>query len=121
MPRRDWLLDDDGNRVLVAGDQGFAEGRQAVKQGIAVRVRLYKREYWLNNGIGVDWIDKVFARGTTAAVIKSEIAAAIADTPDVTRVQVTGYTFDPATRAAHATYEAASAEGLVSNTVTQGA
>lgn len=48
MPRRDILLDDDGNRVLVNGDYGFADGIQAVKQGIEVRVRLFSGEYWLD-------------------------------------------------------------------------
>lgn len=50
-------------------------------------------------------------------MVKSEIAAAIARTPDVTRVTNTSYSTNPGTRSGAVTYEAASTEGPVSSTV----
>ena len=75
-------------------------------------MRLYLGEYWLDTGIGVDWIGRVLARGATPALIKSLIAAAIAETPDVTRVVNVAFAVDAATRIGRTTYSVASPEAL---------
>lgn len=117
MPRRDILLDADGNRLLVGGDYGFADGIQAVKQGIEVRVRLFLGEYWLDTSKGVDWIGKILIRNANPAIVKAEITAAIAATPDVTRVTNVAYTVDAVARTVSITYDVASTEGLISGEV----
>lgn len=118
MPRRDILLDSSGNRVLVGGDYGFADGAQAVKQGVECRVRLFLREYWLDLSQGVDWTGKILIRNAQPPVVKSELAAAIAGTPDVTRVVNTAYSVDTRLRLGATTFAAASPFGLVEGVVT---
>jgi hypothetical protein len=113
VPRRDILLDDDGNRVLVGGDYGFADQAQAVKQGIQCRVRLFLGEYWLNTAKGVDWVNKILIRNAQEAVIKAELSAAIAETPDVTRVVATSFSRDTKERTGSVAFQAASTEGPI--------
>lgn len=118
MPVRDILLDDSGERQLVNGDYAFADKVQAVKQGIACRVKLFLTEYWLDNSKGVDWIGKILVRGASEVVIKSEIAAAIADTPDVTQVVAVSFTLDKTARSGNVSYNAYTIYGEVSGEVT---
>lgn len=118
MPIRDILLDDAGNRVLQGGTgYGFADGTQAVKQGIACRVRLFRGEVWLDEDLGVDYLGRVFVRGASPAVINGEVSAAIAATPDVTAVRETSFAVD-AERHATIDYTVSSTAGTTSGTVT---
>ena len=117
MPRRDILLDDLGNRLLLEGDYGFADGVQAVKQGIQCRLRLLRGENWLDQAKGVDWQGTILVRKPNPIAVRAELATAIADTPDVTRVGATSYAVNSATRLGSVTYDAASTEGLVAASV----
>jgi hypothetical protein len=106
-------LDDSGNRVLSGQDYGFANDSQAVKQGIQCNVRLFLAEYWLDQSLGVNWIGKILIRNASPAIVKSEIAAAISSTPDVTRVVNVAYSVDSQTRAGSIAYTVASTQGLI--------
>lgn len=116
-PVRDILLDDDGNRVLVNGDYGFADGAQGVKQGIACRVRFWYRECWLDESIGVRYQDRILIRNPNPLVVQAEIGRAISSTPDVTAVRRVSYSGPNAQRHASVAYEAASTEGPIKQTV----
>lgn len=118
MARRDILLDDSGNRVLSGGDYAFAEDLQSVKQGIQVRVRLWLKEYWLDTSQGVPWREDILVRNANPAIVKADISAAIAATPDVTSVSNVSYSFDSQGRSAKVAYNAASPFGLVAAEVT---
>ena len=121
MPIRDVKLDNDGNRVMSATGQDYAaaDGIQAIEQGIACAVKLYRGEYWLDQSKGVDWVGKILIRNPQPLVVKGEIGAAIAGVPDVSSVVNTGYAVDTPTRAGTVTYSVASTQGPVSGTVTQ--
>lgn len=114
---RDYLLDSDGNRVLERGDQAFASGAQAVKQGIECRVRMFLGEYWMDQSVGVPWIQSVLIRNPNVLLVKSEIAKAIVATPDVSSAVSTAFSQDTAARTASATFEAASIYGTITGSV----
>lgn len=117
-PRRDILLDSNGNRLLVAGDYGFAEGNQAVKQGIECRVKLFEGEYWLNQALGVPWLTDVLIKNPKPIIVKSVIGQAIADTPDVSQVVNVSYEVAGQTRRGAVSYTAVSNAGTITGTVT---
>lgn len=118
-PRRDILLDAYGNRILVGGDYGFADGIQGVKQGVECRVKLFLGEVWTDESQGVPWNEQILIRNPSAIVVKAQIGRAIAATPDVTQVvAVTGPIIDPATRHARIDYTANSTAGTITGTVT---
>ncbi len=116
-PRRDFLLDARGNRVLVNADYGFADDLVAVGQGVRVRVSLFLGEYWLNEALGVDYLGSILIKNPVEIVVKGLISRAIADTPDVTQVVDTGYALDGRTRTAAVSYTAASPYGVVTSGV----
>lgn len=117
MPIRDVLLDAQGNRVLVAGDLGRADGIQAIKQGIQTRVLLWEGEYWLNLAEGVPYRRLILIRNPNPIIIKAEIGKAIAATPDVSQVVAVTYTDDPLTRAGTVAYTCNSTLGTVSEQI----
>ena len=82
MPIRDIQLDSSGNRLLSGAGYAFADGQQAVKQGIECRVRLFLGEYWLDGGEGVDWINRILIRNPNALIVQSELSRAIAAISD---------------------------------------
>lgn len=117
MARRDILLDSDGNRVFIAGDYGFADGDQAVKQGIECRVGLFRAEYWLDESKGVPYFELILIANPNPLVVRAEVGRAIAETPDVTNVVAVSYSLDTLTRHAELEYTANSTAGAVSGTV----
>lgn len=116
-PRRDVLLDTDGNRVLVDGDYGFADGLQAVVQGVACRLKLQKGEVWMDEADGVDYRGVVLSANPRPVVIKAELGRAIAKTPDVTDVVAADLVRLP-DRGASIRYSCRSTAGTASGTVT---
>jgi len=117
-PRRDILLDSDGERVLVNGDYGFAEDQQAVKQGIECNVRLMQGEVWYDEDLGVPYLTRILVKGAQPIVVKAEIGRAIARTPDVSSVVAVSFERDPTTRAASVGYTARSTLGTVTGSIT---
>lgn len=120
LPVRDVLLNDNGDRVLVAGDYGLASGSQAVKQGITGNVLLYLAEYWLDMSLGVDYFGQVLIRNPSAIVVKSVIGRAIASTPDVTQVVAAALVeVDSSTRGWAITYSAVTNAGNIDGIIAQ--
>ena len=118
MPRRDILVDSQGNRLLVGGDYAFSDGQQAVGQGVQLAVGLWLGEYWLDESIGVDYIGKILVKGPTPVVVSGELARAIAGVADVTRVASAAYVAPSANRTgASVTFDVATTSGpLVGST-----
>ena len=119
-PRRDILLDSSGNRVLVNGEYGFADGIQAVKQGIQVRALLYLNDVWYDLDLGVPYLENILIKNPNRIVVKAEIGRNIALTPDVTNVVAVSLEVDPLTRHAAINYTCNSTLGTVTGTVTTG-
>jgi hypothetical protein len=118
MSVRDILLDADGNRVLVGADYGFAEGQQAVRQGIQCAVGMWLGEDWLDESLGVDYMGKILIKNPNELQVKAELSRAISAVADVTQVVSTGYSVNSQTREGVVSFTATSAAGTVSGTVT---
>lgn len=92
MPVRDFLLDSDGDLAVengdfaLAGGDTLAENQAAAEQGVAIRARFFLAESWLDEAQGIDYIGKVFVKGTNPLVVREMIRSNVADTPDVTEV-----------------------------------
>jgi hypothetical protein len=86
-PVRDFLLDDNGDMAVVNGDFATVSKRQAVVQGIKVRVRMFLGECFLDESQGVDWLGQIISvKNPDHIVVRELIREAIADTPDVLQV-----------------------------------
>lgn len=85
-PVRDFALDSDGDLGVAHGDLALVARRSAVAQGIAIRLRFFRGEYWLDEAIGVPYLEEVLIKQPNATLVRERLREAIADTPDVTQV-----------------------------------
>jgi hypothetical protein len=85
-PVRDFKLTEDGEWDVQNGDFAVVAGQEAVPQGIRIRTRFWKGECFLDESIGVDYHDVVFAKPTDPLHVRAEFESAIRDTPDVKAV-----------------------------------
>ena len=92
MPVRDFKLDVNGDLTVENGDFAVVADQDAVAQGIAIRLRLIQSEYWLDESQGVPWLDGILGKPAKSdQEIEEILRAAIAATPDVTKVVSTGF------------------------------
>ena len=79
----DWELDNEGDLVVPLR---YVTGLDAVAQGIRVRVRLIKGEWFRDPDLGVDWYGKILGQKYDASRVQSEIRRAISATPGVSEI-----------------------------------
>lgn len=85
-PVRDFLVDENGDMAIADGDFATVAGSEAVKQGVAVRLRTFLGEIWLDEAQGVDYLGQILVRNPHPVVVRELLRTAIAATPDVTKV-----------------------------------
>ncbi len=140
MPTRDFLLAPDGTVAIINGDLALVGDEQApaavhtyirdvlhatgtnqaaVGQGCKIRVSLYLGEYWLNQALGVPYLQQILGKGTNPLVARSLIAEAIGETPDVTTINGTPM-IDNGDRSARITFTVQSIYGRVTGTAEVG-
>jgi hypothetical protein len=87
MPKiRDFLMDSNGDKAVVNGDFATIADGAAVPQGVAIRVRFMLGEYYLDQEIGVDYLNKILVKNPDPLIVREILREAIAATPDVTEV-----------------------------------
>ena len=75
MPIRDFLQDANGDLAVVNGDFARSGGdsvdanQAAVKQAIAIRVKFFLAEYFLDESIGVDWLGQILVKNPDQVVV----------------------------------------------------
>lgn len=104
MAVRDFKSTDDGEWYVENGDFVGVEDEEAVPQGIRIRVSMFLGECYLNEGIGIDYIDKILVKNPDPLLVRALISRAIANTPDVTNVIGAQLTEDAETRQASIEY-----------------
>lgn len=118
-PVRDFSLDDDGDLAVANGDRVLVAGRDAVKQGCQVKAKVFLGEIYLNQSIGVDYLNKILIKNPDPLVVREQIRARLLAVPDVLEVVGSQLTID-SNRAATITYQIRDAysETPVSDSVT---
>lgn len=99
-PVRDFGLDPDGDWDFTGGDRVFVSGEAAVRQGVRIKVLTFLREIFLDESIGVDYLNVVLVKNPDPNAVREALRARIASVADVTEVVGTNLDLDRATRAA---------------------
>lgn len=86
MAVRDFKSDNNGEWVVENGDFVAIADADAVPQGIRIRCGMFLGECYLDESVGVDYIDSVFVKNPDPLLVRSLFETAIARTPDVTNV-----------------------------------
>lgn len=102
---RDFKSTDDGEWYTENGDFATIADAEAVPQGIRIRVGMFLGECYLDESVGIDWIDKINIKNPDPLLVKLLIGAEIAETPDVTNVVGADLLLDRATRDASISYQ----------------
>lgn len=85
-PVRDFLADANGDLAIVNGDFAVVSGQAAVLQGIGHRTRMFKGESFLDEDVGLPWLEEILIKGADPAAVRALITTEIASVPDVTSV-----------------------------------
>lgn len=91
----DWKLDDDGDLVIPIV---YTTGLEAVRQGIRIRLRLVKGEYFSNLDAGVDWYGVILGQRYNDQAVMSEFRRAISAAPGVGQILSLSSKYDSADR-----------------------
>lgn len=86
MAVRDFKSDSNGEWVVENGDFATVADADAVPQGIRIRVGMFLGECYLDESIGVDYIDSIFVKNPDPLLVRSLFETAISGAPDVTSV-----------------------------------
>lgn len=103
-PVRDFLLSDDDGLAVVNGDFATVSGQDAVAQAITIRLRMFLGEVWLDESIGVPWIQEILGKNRDPVRVRQILSDEIAKIPDVLEVVGTDLVLDPQTRAFTVSY-----------------
>src|SRR5690554_5893008 len=85
-PIRDFAADEDGEWIVTNGNFSAVGAQDAVAQGIRIRLRMFLGECYLDESVGVPYIDEILIKNADPLVVRADLQAAIASTPDVTNV-----------------------------------
>lgn len=107
----DIYLDDQGRLVGVNGSEGRA-------QRIRIRLKTQLGEWFLNTGVGVDWLGNVLVRNPDLRAIRAEISLVIRSVPEVIQINSLELDNDDATRQLTVTFSVLTTEGPITDEVT---
>ena len=86
MAVRDFKSTSTGGWAVEDGDFATVADAEAVPQGIRIRVGMFLGECYLDESVGVDYVDSIFVKNPDPLLVRSLLEAAISGTPDVTNV-----------------------------------
>lgn len=94
----DVKLDTDGDVLIENGDLVLVDGLAAIGQHVAMRLRSYKGEWFLDQNAGVPYFQEILAKGTPAARIRSILQRIILETDKVVSVDSMELDYDASAR-----------------------
>lgn len=110
-PIRDFRATEDGEWYVSGGKFEAIGGPEAVPQGIRIRVSFFKSECYLDEEVGVPYVDDILVKSPDPLIVRAVIQEAISKTPDVTDVVGAQLVQEPGSRDASISYEAATVYG----------
>ena len=81
------MLDDSGDVDITSNDLSLVTGPDEVKQLLTQRLRTFLSEWFLDNTVGIPYIQSIFQKQSDFNLTRSLILTEIAQTPGVLEVQ----------------------------------
>lgn len=115
---RDHLFDHrTGTFTLVAGRNPLTTGLDAIRQAVTIKLLTFLGEWFLNQGVGVAYMQNIFVKAPKANAIKEEFKSQILSVAGILSITSITTTFDPATRALRVAFTADTDFGELVGTV----
>lgn len=110
---RAWKIGTDGDLAIEGGKIALVDGKEAIAQHVAQRLRLFLGEWPLNTEAGFPYRTIVFVKRPSLPLIKAALRKYIAETPGIREVTEVTLSVDPRSRIATGTYSAVTDLGLL--------
>ena len=94
----DFKIGADGDLVIENGDVVIVDGLAAIGQHVAMRLRSFKGEWFLDQNFGVPYLQEVLGKGTPATRLRAIFQEIILGTAGVVSVDSMELDYDGATR-----------------------
>lgn len=107
----DLQLDDSGDLAITDGNLVLLEDNAAIRQHIRIALNMYRGEWFLNTSEGVPWIQTIFRKGTSLAVVTAVLRNAILAVPGVTEIKTFDVAFDATARRVSLSFDAVTPDG----------
>jgi hypothetical protein len=114
----DFLQTNDGDIAIVNNTASFVEGADEVAQRMTQRLRTFLGEWFLNQEIGVPYLQEVMKKNPNNTIVESVFKREIMDTPGVIGIDSFNISVDNATRVMTLTVKAKSTAGKIKVEVT---
>lgn len=101
---RDFRSTEDGEWYTADGDFASIADAPAVPQGIRIRVGMFLAECYLDETVGINYVDLILIKNPDPLVVRAIIGSEIAETPDVTNVVGAQLLQEPGSRDASIDY-----------------
>lgn len=82
----DFLLDDDDDRVIVNGDWAMASDGPAIKQGVKIRLRFFRGEWFLDEEIGIPYYERILVKNPNISEVREWYRRALQSAPGVREI-----------------------------------
>lgn len=94
----DARLDTDGDLYIGPNGPELIRGIDGVAQLVAIAIRLWKGEWFLNLDAGVPWIQEILGKKFDAALIRQRLLEAVTKVPGVVEVLKLDVSFNASDR-----------------------
>lgn len=101
----DVRLDEDGDIYIGPNGPELWGGIDAVAQLVAIAIRLWKGEWFLDLDAGVPWIQEILGKKVDAALVRQRLLEQILKTPGVVEVLMLEIDYDPSDRTLSVTHK----------------
>jgi hypothetical protein len=108
----DLKLDTDGDLAIEMNDLVLTSGEFSIRQHLAMRLRMFFGEWFLNRGLGVPYFQRVFIKNPSVAVLNNVFTSAILNTPGVNSIESLTFSLSNA-RALTVSFRARTSEGVL--------
>jgi hypothetical protein len=113
----DILLTSDHDLDVSAIDLSMVEGKDAVRQQLLIKLRLWKGEWFLDTEFGTPYLQRILGKQLTLSGAIAAIKTAITEVSGVTAIASFSHTFNNQTRSLSVTFEADTIYGRVEATL----
>lgn len=107
----DLKIDTTGDLVIENGDLVLVDGLTAIGQHVAMRLRSFKGEWFLDQTTGVPYFQEILQKGTPPSRIRALIRQTILGTEGISSVDELELDYDAATRALSVAFKATAENG----------
>jgi len=109
----DIKLDTNWDIEIANSDLSLTEGREGIQQHLSQRLKTFFGEYFLNNKIGVPYLQQICVKGYNPIVVDSILKNVVINTPGIIRITKWNILIDRSLRQLYLIFRASTDDGII--------